>query len=101
MTAKWQYKEAYEAALVTARELRAENAKLREDIEDQEGYDQMLRDRLRQQTELCVKAEAENARLHKLVQRMWPAFIGDKRATFADRLHVRAEIDELGVEVEQ
>lgn len=30
MTAKWQYKEAYEAALVTARELRAENAKLRE-----------------------------------------------------------------------
>lgn len=30
MTAKWQYKEAYEAVLVTARELRAENAKLRE-----------------------------------------------------------------------
>ena len=30
MTAKWQYKEAYEAALVTARELKAENAKLRE-----------------------------------------------------------------------
>lgn len=79
----------------------SEVAKLREDLEDQEGYDQMLRDRLRQQTELCVKAEAENARLHKLVQRMWPAFIGEKRATFADRLHVRAEIDELGVEVEQ
>ena len=46
--------------------LRAENAKLREDLEDQEGYDQMLRDRLRQQTELHVKAEAENAKLRKL-----------------------------------
>lgn len=30
MTAKWQYKEAYEAALVTARDLKAENAKLRD-----------------------------------------------------------------------
>ena len=34
MTAKWQYKEAYEAALVTARELRAENAKLRKLVRD-------------------------------------------------------------------
>lgn len=42
-------------------------AKLREELEDQEGYDQMLRDRLRQQTELCVKAEAENAKLLKIV----------------------------------
>lgn len=32
MTAKWQYKQAYEAALVTARELRAENAKLRDSL---------------------------------------------------------------------
>ena len=29
MTAKWQYKAAYEAALVTVRDLKAENAKLR------------------------------------------------------------------------
>lgn len=29
MTAKWQYKEAYEAALVTARDLKAENKKLK------------------------------------------------------------------------
>ena len=49
-----------------------ENAKLREDLEDQEGYDQILRDRLRQQTELCVKAEAENAKLRELVADMWP-----------------------------
>ena len=72
MTAKWQYKEAYEAALVTARELRAENAKLREDLEDQEGYDQMLRDRLRQQTELCVETEAKNEKLRELAAEMYP-----------------------------
>lgn len=48
--------------------LQAENAKLREDMEDLEGYDQMLRDRLRQQTELCVKAESENAKLRALLQ---------------------------------
>lgn len=41
----------------------AENAKLREDMDDQEGYDQMLRDRLRQQTELHVKSESENSKL--------------------------------------
>lgn len=41
-----------------------------------------------------------NDRLRKLVQRMWPVFVREKRATFADRLHVRAEIDELGVEVD-
>lgn len=47
--------------------LEAENAKLREDLEDQEGYDQMLRDRLRQQTELRVKAEAENTKLREQI----------------------------------
>ena len=47
------------------------NARLREDLEDQEGYDQMLRDRLRQQTELCVKAEADNAKLRELVTDMY------------------------------
>ncbi|MBR2683006.1 MAG: hypothetical protein IKE22_07065 [Atopobiaceae bacterium] len=43
--------------------------------------------------------KADNERLRKLVQRMWPAFTGEKRATFADRLHVRAEIDELEITV--
>ena len=52
-------------------ELEVENARLREDLEDQEGYDQMLRDRLRQQTELCVKAEADNAKLRELVTDMY------------------------------
>lgn len=42
-------------------------AELREEVEDQQGYDQMLRDRLRQQTELYVKAKGENERLRELV----------------------------------
>ena len=47
-----------------------------------------------------LRMQEENAKLLKLVQRMWPVFVREKRATFADRLHVRAEIDELGVEVD-
>lgn len=51
--------------------LKAENDKLREDMEDLEGYDQMLRDRLRQETELKVKVKKKNAKLRKLVEDMW------------------------------
>ena len=40
-------------------------AELREEVQDQQGYDQMLRARLRQQTELYVKARAENAKLRE------------------------------------
>ena len=43
--------------------------------------------------------ERENTKLRELVIIMWPVFIGIKRATFADRLRTRHEIDELGVEV--
>lgn len=50
------------------KDLERENAKLREDMEDLEGYDQMLRDRLRQVTELKVKADSENAKLRALLQ---------------------------------
>ena len=53
------------------RRYKEENAKLRESLEDQEGYDQMLRDRLRQQTELCVKTETENAKLRALCRDMY------------------------------
>ena len=45
--------------------------------------------------ELCVA----NERMRELVRNMWPVFIGIKRATFADRVHVAHEIDELGIEV--
>lgn len=62
--------------------LLAENAKLREDLEDQEGYDQILRDRLRQQTELCVKAEAENAKLRDSLKAL---MIGTNVELCADR----------------
>lgn len=42
-----------------------ENAKLREDMEDMEGYDQMLRDERRQESELYVKAKVENEQLRE------------------------------------
>lgn len=80
--------------------LKAENEKLREDLEDQEGYDQMLRDRLRQQTELHVKAEAENAKLRKLVRDMWEAIGTHKRINFAQLLRFGERLQELGIEVE-
>ena len=41
----------------------------------------------------------QNAKLRQIVARMWPMAIGAKRCTFADRLKLRAEIDELGIEV--
>ena len=86
-----------------ARLIMAENAKLREDLEDQEAYDQMLRDRLRQQTELCVKAEAENAKLRKLCVKAleWLRWAGgitcppEVPDEFAD------ELRELGIEVDE
>ena len=52
---------------------------------------------------LCARIDelcAANERLRNLVKLMWPVFIRRKRATFADRLRVRNEIDNLGIEVE-
>lgn len=46
------------------------------------------------------KLQAENVTLRTIVQRMWPAFSGMKRAAPSDKLCVRAEIDELGIEVD-
>jgi len=68
MTAKWQYKQAYEAALVTARELRSENAKLRE------GYDSLAQEHVQTIVELSNayreedRLKAENAKLRELVR---------------------------------
>lgn len=65
MTAKWQYKQAYEAALVTARELRSENAKLRED------YDSLAQEHVQTIVELSNsyreedRLKAENAKLRE------------------------------------
>ena len=80
MTAKWQYKEAYEAALVTARELRAENAKLREQGE-------RLFDK-------ASELGTENAKLRLLVRNLI-------RATHpADRAELIANAAELGIAVD-
>lgn len=79
-------------------EMEAENAKLREDMEDLEGYDQMLRDRLRQETELRVKAEAENAKLRELVLVMWDVALHPQ--LFGDGSYLLGRMRELGIEVE-
>lgn len=43
----------------------------------------------------------QNAKLRQIAARMWPMATRAKRCTFADRLKLRAEIDELGIEVEE
>ena len=53
---------------IEAERLCDENARLREDMKDLEGYDQMLRDRLNQVAELKVKADSENSKLRELVR---------------------------------
>lgn len=57
------------------REYVTENEKLRKDMEDLEGYDQMLRDRLRQETELQVKSKAENEKLRELAHDLYKYFV--------------------------
>ena len=79
--------------------LQAENIRLRAERSVMRG---MLDSGANDSRELVAKLAdymTDNERLRKLVQRMWPAFTGEKRATFADRLHVRAEIDELEITV--
>lgn len=78
----------------------AENAKLREELDDQAGYGQMLRDILCQQTELCIKAEADNAKLRescaellKIAERHDPEWL--------HRPELHEELRKLGVEVDQ
>lgn len=104
-----QYREAM-GAIKAANErmdlLGADNARLREDMEDLEGYDQMLRDRLRQVTELKVKTDSENANLRELLRMavfvLWSMeqisglrFVGD--GTTFDSAYFKARLRELGI----
>ena len=69
-------------------QLEDENAKLREDMEDMEGYDQMLRDERRQERELYVKAKAENDKLRKEKESLVSSLnrAEDRWLTLRDRL---------------
>lgn len=80
-------------------ELREQNAKLREYVTKLEQENIVLTSNNCDLLNDMAPMQEWNDRLRKLVQRMWPVFIGEKRAIFADRLHVRAEIDELWVDV--
>lgn len=75
-------------------QIKSENTKLRNELEDQEGYDQMLRDRLRQQTELCVKAEDENKRLCNERERLFQANV-EKNGEILRLLEDNAKLREL------
>lgn len=58
-------------------ELLAENAKLREVMEDLEECDQIHRTMLRQVTELKAKAKAENAKLRDLATGLYRCWLGE------------------------
>lgn len=75
-------------------QIKSENTKLRNELEDQEGYDQMLRDRLRQQTELCVKAEDENKRLCNERERLFRSNV-EKNGEILRLLEENAKLHKL------
>lgn len=79
-------------------QIKSENTKLRNDLEDQEGYDQMLRDRLRQQTELCVKAEDENKRLCNERERLFQANV-EKNGEILRLLEDNAKLGKLAAKM--
>ena len=74
MTAKWQYKQAYEAALEHNHELKAEADRLRERITTQKQTIQSYRDESREWREVADRAQAENAKLRELVRDMMQFF---------------------------
>lgn len=84
MTAKWQYKQAYEAALEHNHELAAENAKLREEFNKMDVW----------HSKELTAAMDENAKLRELVR-------GLVYATHpADRARLIADAAEFGIEVD-
>lgn len=94
--------------------LRAENDGLRrqnldlkcnlgDELEELEGYNQTLRDRLRQQTELRAKAESENAKLRRFVTIRDHCIAGGcdlcQYRKNRESEDVECELDELGREL--
>ena len=83
-----------------------ENAKLHEDMEDLEAYDQILRDNLRQDNELRVKAEAENDKLREIAVDMLRAMRRMEASAGMDALVGHSawfapKLQELGIEVSE
>lgn len=94
--------------------LLAENASLKEEMRDLEAYDQILRDNLRQDNELRLKAQAENASLKRLLQSFLSEhadylaegnyFIGDldlENAMRHNQAYFRREARKLGIEEDE
>lgn len=69
MTAKWQYKQAYEGVLEEVRSLKAENAKLRACLGD--GCADCAVGMGEYADRLCDPIKSENAKLRELCADMW------------------------------
>ena len=86
MTAKWQYKEAYESALATASELKAENAKLHD-------FNETIIKEMDVVNAKRWKLVKDNARLRKLLAELY-----EDQCDECDRWKYRDRMRELGVD---
>lgn len=98
MTVKWQYKQAYESALVTARELKAENAKLRAERYEWHRVAASKQDIIDHMRD----ARAENAKLRKLISELYACSqqCGCDRCGYRDGCAMFDRMAQLGVEVD-
>ena len=79
--------------------LKAENAKLREQVTQLQFDWESERDYADQMEDKERRAVAENDKLRELVVRMRPICMEGKRCTFADRIYINSTMEELGIEV--
>jgi hypothetical protein len=69
-----------------------ETKRLREEMKDLEGYDQSLRDTLRQESELRVKTRDDNAKLREIARELY-----EDQCFYDDRWKYQGRLRELGV----
>ena len=80
--------------------LKAENAKLREQVTQLQFDWESERDYADQMEAKEKRAVAENDKLRELVVMMRPICMDGKRCTFADRIYISSTMKELGIEVD-
>ena len=83
---------------------RAENARLRGDMEDLEAYDRALRDRLEHLTERSVEAGTERQRLRELARHLYECSrhtICSACPHAGDACNFEHDMEELGIELQR
>lgn len=99
MTAKWQYKQAYEGVLEEVRSLKAENERLVKRLAQYELFREVVGDPAHEFASLRRElhhVETENAKLRELIRTVWLA--GDFRA-FLGAGEIKKCMRDLGIEV--